>query len=149
MVVKSRIRHLEEQIQAKMESRAKLMDAFVEAPGLMQSKSDHTRQDIATEISVIDKSIQALREIIFQLETLAPDDSAAVQIGHIVCLQIGDEEPERFLLLDGLGGVTLDDVSTLSVDTPIGHAVVGKEVGDQVSASVPGGQLSIRILSLE
>jgi transcription elongation GreA/GreB family factor len=90
-----------------------------------------------------------LREIIFQLETLAPDDSAAVQIGHIVCLQIGDEEPERFLLLDGLGGVTLDDVSTLSVDTPIGHAVVGKEVGDQASASVPGGQLSIRILSLE
>jgi transcription elongation factor GreA len=149
MVAKSRIRHLEEQIQAKMESRAKLMDAFVEAPGLMQSKSDHTRQDIATEISVIDKSIQALREIIFQLETLAPDDSGAVQIGHTVCLQIGDEEPERFLLLDGLGGVTLDDVSTLSVDTPIGHAVVGKEVGDQVSASVPGGQLSIRILSLE
>lgn len=149
MTIESRIEHLKKQIEVKLRSRAKLMEVFVDAPTSMESKSDHTRQDIATEISVIDGHIQTLRRIVLQLEALDPDESHEVQIGHTVSLQVGDGEPERFLLLDDLGGLSLEDVSTLSVDTPIGDAIVGRRPGDRVDVSAPGGQLTIRILSIE
>jgi transcription elongation factor GreA len=149
MDVETKIQDLQERIQRKMDSRAKLMEVFVDAPGSMESKSDHTRQDIATEISIIDKAIQDLREIIFQLKTFAPRNSDVVQVGHTVSIQIEDADTESFLLLDGLGGILLGDLSTLSINTPIGQSILGKKVGERVVVSVPSGQLDIKILSIE
>lgn len=144
-----RIQHLENQIQTKLQFRARLMKSFVDAPGIMQSKSDHTRQDLATEIAAIDHSIKELRDVILQLETLSPQETDIVQLGHVVHLCIDGGEPERYLLLDGPGGIAVGEVATLSLATPIGRAIYNADVGSRVSATVPGGQMEIKILSVE
>ena len=84
-----------------------------------------------------------------QIETLSPQETNIVQLGHVVRLRIDDEEPERYLLLDGPGGITIGDVTTLSVGTPIGGAIHGTHVGSTAKANVPGGQLEVEILSVE
>jgi transcription elongation factor GreA len=37
----------------------------------------------------------------------------------------------------------------ISVDSPIGQGILGKEVGDVVEVDVPAGQLKLEILKIE
>lgn len=145
----ARIQELESQIRAKLEFRARLMESFVDAPGIMQSKSDHTRQDLATEIAAVDESIHELRDVIHQVESLSPQATDTVQVGHAVRLRIDGEDAGRYLLLEGAGGIRLGEVTTLSISTPIGRAICGAHVGSRVKAAVPGGQIEIEIMSVE
>ena len=149
MSIEFRIQHLEEQLQDRLENRARLMESFVDAPGAMQSWSDKSREHLAKEIEIVDKSIQHLNSVIDQLRTLAPQDSDVIQIGHVVDLQIEDDEPEKFLLLEDLGGIAAGDLMTLSTGSQIGQAILGKRVNEYVSAKVPQGVLNIQILSVE
>jgi transcription elongation GreA/GreB family factor len=148
MTKEIKIEYLRHLIREKMATRERLMEEFEDAPSAMESQHDHTRQDIATEVSVVDHAIHDLREVIYHLEHLEPDSKEIVQVGHTVELKMGGFS-ETFLLLEGLGGIKMGDVDTLSTGTPIGKAILGKRVGATVKTTVPGGTLHIQILSVE
>lgn len=57
-----------------------------------------------------------------------------------------DEEVEYFIV-----GSTEADPSKykISNESPVGRAIIGKEVGDQVEVSVPAGVINLKILNID
>ena len=78
----------------------------------------------------------------------APEASGIVEIGTVVTADIfGDEE--RFLL----GNRELangSDLDVYSAESPLGAAILGRKVGDEVSYAAPNGnQIAVKILAVD
>ena len=78
----------------------------------------------------------------------APQASGVVEIGTIITAEVfGDEE--RFLL----GSRELADGSDLDVysaESPLGAAILGRKVGEELSYAAPNGnQISVKILAVD
>ncbi len=71
-----------------------------------------------------------------------------VQAGHLVSIMYeGDDESETYLI--GSIEEKRDGVDVISPGSPIGSALLGAQVGDHVSFEAPGGQLSVKVISIE
>jgi len=70
-----------------------------------------------------------------------------VDIGAQVTVQEEDYEPETYLLV----GVKEADPRNgkISNQSPIGQALMGKQVGDRVHVKTPDGEISLEILNIE
>lgn len=78
----------------------------------------------------------------------APKASGIVEIGTIITAEVfGDEE--RFLL----GSRELADGSDLDVysaESPLGQAILGRKIGDELSYAAPNGnQIPVKILAID
>jgi transcription elongation factor GreA len=68
-------------------------------------------------------------------------------VGAKVTVQEEDFEPETYLLV---GAKEADPRNgKISNESPIGRALIGKRTGDRVTAQTPGGEISLKILSIE
>jgi transcription elongation factor GreA len=70
-----------------------------------------------------------------------------VEVGTTVTVQEEDLDPEVFMLV---GAKEADPRNgKISNESPIGRALIGHQVGEQVTAQTPGGELSFKILKIE
>lgn len=70
-----------------------------------------------------------------------------VEVGVRVTVQEGDFEPETYHLV---GAKEADPRSgKISNESPIGRALLGARVGDQVTAETPGGKIHLEVLKIE
>jgi transcription elongation factor GreA len=78
----------------------------------------------------------------------APTSSGVAGPGMVVEVRYeGDDEPERFLI-----GSREDkaDIPVYSANSPLGLALTGAQVGEQVTYSLPnGGSMTVELLSAE
>ncbi len=74
-------------------------------------------------------------------------DTDRVQVGSCVTVQEGDEPEEKYCLV----GVKEADPRNgkISNESPIGQALLGGKVGDVVTVKTPGGELKLKIISIE
>jgi transcription elongation GreA/GreB family factor len=114
-----------------------------------ETRYDTQREDFAREAEMIERSIISLESLIAELEkTRVAPDAPVVSVGHTVTLEIDGDPPERFLVVNQVGGVAVGDVVTLSVDSPIGAAILGKRAGATATALVNKSRLlPVRIVS--
>jgi transcription elongation factor GreA len=70
-----------------------------------------------------------------------------VQVGSCVIVQVDGEPEERYCLV----GVKEADPrhGKISNESPIGQALMGAHVGDEVTANTPGGKLKLKIVKIE
>jgi transcription elongation factor GreA len=59
----------------------------------------------------------------------------------------GDDEPETYLI--GSIEEKREGVDVISPGSPIGSALLGARVGDEVSVEAPGGRLSVKVMSID
>jgi transcription elongation factor GreA len=70
-----------------------------------------------------------------------------VQVGSHVTVQEGDEPEETFWLV---GAKEADPRNgKISNESPIGSALLGGHVGEEVTAETPGGAIRLKILKIE
>lgn len=85
----------------------------------------------------------AVRRSIQEADVSAKPNDGVAEDGMLVTVVFADGERETFVLSDGLIG---DDVSTVSAESPIGRALIGRRVGDTVRYAAPSGaELQITI----
>jgi transcription elongation factor GreA len=73
--------------------------------------------------------------------------SDTIQVGSCVTVQEGDYPTEIFCLV---GAKEADPrLGKISNESPIGRALMGCHVGDEVTASTPGGEIKFKILKIE
>ncbi len=76
-----------------------------------------------------------------------PRDHNLVDVGSHVTIQEEDYPPETYFLV---GPKEADpDKNRISNESPIGRALIGHHVGDEVVATTPGGEIRLKILSIE
>lgn len=78
----------------------------------------------------------------------APVTDGVVQQGTVVTLTLNGSENKFLLGSAEIGGGT--DITVYSPDSPIGKAILGRKVGEELSYLAPNGrQIAVQILAVE
>jgi transcription elongation factor GreA len=74
--------------------------------------------------------------------------SDSVSLGRSVTfIELPDGDEETYTIV---GSAEADPFEgKISNDSPIAKSLIGKKVGDQVSVQTPGGEMSVRIVSIK
>ncbi len=89
-----------------------------------------------------------LEALLEDAEIVAAGDGQGVITGSVVEVTYkGDDAPERYLI--GSIEERRDDIEVISPGSPLGSALMGKDVGDTVRYEAPGGKLSVTITAIE
>ena len=78
-------------------------------------------------------------------DQLPPEDPGIVELGDEVAVEFANDYTQRFLVVSPIEA-PLDDLN-ISVESPLGQALVGRRVGDQVEVDAPDGRYRCRILT--
>jgi transcription elongation factor GreA len=78
-------------------------------------------------------------------DQLPPENAGIVELGDEVAVEFANGYTQRFLVVNPIEA-PLDDLN-ISVESPLGQALVGRRVGDQVEVDAPDGRFRCRILT--
>jgi transcription elongation GreA/GreB family factor len=78
-------------------------------------------------------------------DQLPPEDPGIVELGDEVAVEFANDYTQRFLVVSPIEA-PLDDLN-ISVESPLGQALIGRRVGDQVEVDAPDGRYRCRILT--
>ncbi|HUS94565.1 MAG TPA: transcription elongation factor GreA [Patescibacteria group bacterium] len=101
------------------------------------------------ELSFLEGRIQELEDIVnnHQIIVESNDPHEHVRVGDwITVVEEGYDEEERYFLVgpaeaDPAGG-------RISIESPLGKALIGSKVGDDITINAPNGFLKFRIVSM-
>jgi transcription elongation factor GreA len=131
----------------------------------LEARAEHLRQVVVPELlalmedgdhSVADEQQRVMRELDGLDDLLAragavedaPDDPALVELGELVTIALEDGSFERYLLVDPYESAVLGGTRVPS-DSPLGRALLGSRVGDEVEVNAPGGTYRCRVAGAE
>ena len=119
--------------------------AQFEADGKMQSRYDTQKEDAAQEVAIYEGLTANIDNVIARLKTANTEQVSidVVEISRLITVEFDDGEQDKFLLLDTRGGVNIGDYQTLSPQSPVGSAILGKRVGETVSVKLPSGEMPV------
>jgi transcription elongation factor GreA len=78
-------------------------------------------------------------------DELPPENPGIVELGDEVAVEFANDYTQRFLVVSPIEA-PLDDLN-ISVAWPLGQALVGRRVGEQVEVDAPDGRFRCRILT--
>jgi transcription elongation factor GreA len=137
---------LEELKGPKRDEMAKRLRAAIQMGDLSENADYHKAKE---DQGFMEGRIQELEHLLRNAKiidaTELPTDT--IQVGSRVTVQEGDYPAETYLLV----GATEADPRNgkISNESPIGSALLGRRVGDEASASTPGGDIKLKILKIE
>lgn len=106
-------------------------DAAVEAQGMLQAQIDDLQEKLARAL-IVDKSTLPTDRVVFG--------------SRVKVLDLDMKDEEDFILV-GPGEEDYDQNKILTT-SPIGQALVGKQIGDEVTVPIPRGTLKLRITQI-
>jgi transcription elongation factor GreA len=110
-------------------------DAAKDAQGLMEAR------------------IRFLERLLKDPEIVEAADGDAVAPGTVVTLRLmdveGEEDEDESYLIAMSAEERAPGVRTMTASSPLGSALMGKSVGDQVTYKAPGGEFTYEVLSIE
>lgn len=112
--------------------------------------SENSEYDSAKEEQAfVEGRITTLENMIRNAKIIAEGEvtSDSVTLGSSVTfVELPDGEEETYTIV---GSAEADPFEgKISNDSPIAKSLIGKKVGDQVSVQTPGGEMSVRIVSI-
>ncbi len=106
-------------------------DAAVEAQGMLQAQIDDLQEKLARAL-IVDKSTLPTDRVVFG--------------SRVKVLDLDMKDEEDFILV-GPGEEDYDQNKIL-LTSPIGQALVGKQIGDEVEVPIPRGTLKLRVVAI-
>ena len=111
---------------------------------------DVHREQTNDALAQLRKQLSWLEREIEQVKALQrPAARNTIEVGHVVTLQIGESHPSDYVLVKDFGGRPVGEVKTLSTQSPIGSALLGRSPGETVTVETPGGMRSIKIVAIQ
>lgn len=96
---------------------------------------------------------EAIRQAIVQWQQFRPgayDEARGIEMGAWVCLVDADEQPQWVFLGPAGGSMKLawagQPLQVISADAPLGRALLGKCVGDEVTIEIPPRRLQYEVV---
>jgi transcription elongation factor GreA len=134
---------LEVQRARRVEAADRLKEAF--QPGDIEDNPEY--EQAKEEVGLIDGRIYELEEMIGRAEIIHEHHSNVAEPGSTVEVVDDDGSTETYHLV---GAVESDPgEGRISVDSPVGRAIVGKKKGDKVTVNVPQGTVHLTIKSVK
>ena len=137
------------ELKALREERPKIVDAIEEARAhgdLSENAEYHAAKERQgqVEASIADLEDKVSRAQIIDPTTLSGD---RIVFGATVTLLDDDDKPVRYQIV---GPYEADaKVGRISYNSPLGRALIGRQVGDEVEVSVPAGDRCYAVEKIE
>lgn len=139
---------LKDEYQEIVEKRRPEVVARLSSAREMGDLSENAEYTAAREeLSFIDTRIEELEALIKQAELIneEPHGNAAVDLGSQVVVKIKDKE-EIFTVV---GEWEADPAQKkISHESPLGKALIGKAVGDEIEVAAPAGKMVYKIVGI-
>jgi transcription elongation factor GreA len=137
---------LEELKGPKREEMARRLRSAIQMGDLSENADYHKAKE---DQGFMEGRIQELEYVLKNAKIIDTSDvpKDTIQVGSCVTVQEGDYPAETYYLV----GATEADPRNgkISNESPIGQALIGRHLGDEVTAKTPGGEIKLKILKIE
>jgi transcription elongation factor GreA len=99
------------------------------------------------ELAFVDRRIQEMEDMLANSQIIEPDrDNTIVNIGDTVEIKDEDGEIEIYTIV----GVAEASPAKgfISNESPVGHALLGRKVGDKITVNAPVGEMEFTIVAV-
>ncbi|MCX8095114.1 MAG: transcription elongation factor GreA [Caldisericia bacterium] len=155
-VTKEGLKRLEDELEylrnVKRPQIAEKLENAVQAFGELTENAEY--EETKREQALIEGRISELEELLSKAIIIDTDKISKVAVGigskvKILVKNLKDksEETMEFMLVSSVEGEP--DENKISIDSPIGEAIIGKRKGDVVKVKIPKGEVLIKIISIE
>jgi len=137
---------LEELKGPKRDEMAKRLRSAIQMGDLSENADYHKAKE---DQGFMEGRIQELEYLMRNatIINVADVSTDTIQVGSRVTVQEGDFPPETYFLV---GAKEADPRNgKISNESPIGRVLMGGHVGDEVTATTPGGEIKLKILKIE
>jgi len=112
--------------------------------------SENAEYDAAKEKQyLLERKIARLEETLSRARVLQNDDNnSRVRIGSRVTLVDIKTNEEMVYELVPTAEFDSSNIDSISIDSPVGKALVGKEKGDKVEINVPAGVVTYKVITV-
>lgn len=111
--------------------------------GDLSENSDY--QGAKEDLSFLDGKIEELEEIIKNCKAHSPENKDSVDFGHAVTVKINGVQVTFQIVGEWEANPTLKKISHSS---PLGKALIGKKVGEQVEVVAPAGKVVYTVVAI-
>ncbi|MBJ7604160.1 MAG: transcription elongation factor GreA [Candidatus Dormibacteraeota bacterium] len=137
---------LKQELEQARQRRIEAADRMKEAaqPGDIEDNPEY--EQAKEEVQRIDDRIYELNEMIGRAQIIRERHSSTVDAGSTIELE--DDQGEK-VVYHLVGAVEADPgAGRISLESPLGRALLGRKKGDRVSVAAPAGTLEMRILAV-
>lgn len=134
------------------EGRERMAERLLHARELGDIRENAEYDAAKNEQGLMESRIRELERMLKDPDIVeASADSESAEPGVLVTLRPldDDDEEEETYLLAMSKEERAAGVSTVSTDSPLGRALMGKRPGDRVSYEAPGGRFTYEVVRLE
>jgi len=105
--------------------------------------------DAKNEQSFLEGRISALEVMVRNASIIEDEKSPSqyVKLGSKVTVKNPDGKEERYTIVGS--SETSPDEGRISNESPVGSALMGKKVGNEVKVEIPAGKLKLKIVAIE
>jgi transcription elongation GreA/GreB family factor len=129
-----------------LETRLARLDARIDSLESHRGGDDETTALLGELTRERDDMVEALRDA--RLIDDDPFDTDAIEVGDVVTIRGAEGAIERYVLVDGNAGSRARS-DWVSVASPLGAAILGRNTGDRVRVDSPRGVTECEILAFE
>jgi transcription elongation factor GreA len=136
--------------ELKTEGRAQMADRLQHARELGDIRENAEFDSAKNEQGLMEARIRELERLLKDPDILEATSAADVAgPGTLVTLVPEDDAPEEeTYLLAASKEERLDGVRTVTVDSPLGQALVDRRVGEHVKYDAPGGSFAYKVVGI-
>lgn len=129
--------------------RQEVADKIQQAKELRSSVTSPEYEDAKNEQGFVEGRILEIERIIKNAKIIRHEDVNLdfVEVGNEVRVQLQDGSEEHYTIVGSVEANPGD--WRISNESPIGKALLGKRVGDEVEVEAPAGLLKLRILEIK
>jgi transcription elongation factor GreA len=139
---------LEEELEhLRTVRRQEVAERIQKAKELRSTVTSPEYEDAKNEQGFVEGRILELERIIKNAVIIHPEAADLVQLGSRVTVRHQDGSDEQYTIV---GSVEVDPgEGKISNESPVGKALLGKRVGDEVEITVPAGVLKMTITEIK
>jgi len=140
---------LNEELREMNERRMTVAQAIEHARSLGDLKENAEYHSAKEEQAMLHAKITDMEDKIARAEILENQDIDTSRAYLGACVRVLNKKTKKEVSYTLVSPVEADMINgKISASSPVGKAVLGKEVGDEVVAKVPAGDLTLKILEI-
>lgn len=132
--------------QLSTQRRPQLVERLAIARSMGDLSENNDYQSAREDLSFVDGRIAELEELIKSSKVVKPASNTQVDFGHSVKVTVNGKQTVFQIVGEWEANPAQKKISHAS---PLGQALMGKQIGDQVEVAAPAGKIVYTIVAIE
>lgn len=149
LLTKDGYKKLTQELEELKTKRDQLISNIEEVAQPDESGEDGLASQLKAELEVVNDKISELEEALESSEIITDNDNknGIVQVGSSVKITVAGKSEKQFDIVNELEADPSQN--KISDSSPLGKALIGKKVKDEVSVDAPVGKITYKIVSIK